>query len=321
MNKKNTFVLMTTALTMLSSVVLAGESDHGSHMTKSSSEKSNDDMSMDGMNGMDVGRDHKMSKSSHGSHKTMKPMSMSKARAQGGSAPENARDPHANSGGYKRDPLRRLVLADEYTFYKVMVNRLEVTRSEGVTAQVFDMQAWYGYDYNRLVFKSEGDISGNSLEEASTELLWGHAVATFWDAQLGLRYDNGEGKNRSWLAMGMQGLAPYWFELDTTFYIADDLNTSFSLEAEYELLITQKLILQPRLETTLYGKSDAARGLGSGLSDASFGIRLRYEFKREIATYVGVEWQSKFGGTADMAKKANIATSDKIAVAGLRIWF
>lgn len=317
---------------ILTTSVWAAESDHSDHMSMSSDSSDKNDMSMDNMKMENDGKP--MTNEEHGNHNNMQhhdmnmPMSMtgtgmtmSNESAQGGSAPANARDPHAYSGGYKRDPLRRLKFADEYMFYKVMLDRLEVARSDGQTSEVFDLQAWYGYDYNRLVFKTEGDISDKTLEEASTELLWGHAIATFWNTQLGLRYDNGEGANRSWLAMGVQGLAPYWFELDTTFYVGEDIRTSLSIEAEYELLITQKLILQPRFETTLYGKSDAEKGVGSGLSDASLGLRLRYEFKREIATYVGFEWQSKFGDTADLAKASGASKSDNVLVAGLRVWF
>ncbi|MBT8128902.1 MAG: copper resistance protein B, partial [Gammaproteobacteria bacterium] len=127
--------------------------------------------------------------------------------------------------------------------------------------------------------------------------------------------------DRAWLAFGVQGLAPYWFELDAAAYIGEAGRTAFTLEAEYELLLTQKLILQPRIETNWYGKRDAARGLGDGLSDLSAGLRLRYEIRREFAPYLGVEWARKFGETEDFARAAGLDPDETRFVAGLRFWF
>jgi len=239
---------------------------------------------------------------------------------QGGSAPADARDPHAYSDGYGFPETPRLVLADEHTLASLLVNRLESVNTDDNSSVTYDLQAWYGRDYDRAVLKAEGDIDSNKLDDATTELLWGHAVATFWDTQLGVRYDSGEGPNRTWLAFGVQGLAPYWFELDVTGYVRESGRTALTLEAEYELLLTQKLILQPRLETDWYGKRDANRGLGSGVSDLSVGLRLRYEVRREFAPYVGVEWARKFGDTEDFARAAGQDPDETRFVAGLRFW-
>lgn len=242
-------------------------------------------------------------------------------RMQGGSAPPDARDPHAYSDGYDFGPIPRPRLADEHSFGSLMVDRLEAVRNDDNTWSVYDLQGWYGRDYDRVVLKAEGEVDNGTIEEASTELLWGHAIASFWDAQLGLRHDSGEGPNRSWLAVGVQGLAPYWFELDATAYVGESGRTAIGFEAEYELLLTQKAILQPRLEANLYSKDDNERGLGSGLADVSVGLRLRYEFRREIAPYLGIEWTGLFGDTEDKARAAGQATSDTVVVAGLRFWF
>lgn len=242
--------------------------------------------------------------------------------AQGGSAPANARDPHAYSGGYTLEPKnKRLVLADEHNFGSLIVDRLEAASNSGSTAINYDMQAWFGRDYNRLVFKAEGSIEGGSLEEASSELLWGRALSTFWDTQLGVRFDSGDGPNRSWLAFGIQGLAPYWFEVDITAYLGQEGRTALGMEAEYEILLTQKLILQPRFEAVLYGKDDIPLGIGSGLSELSAGLRLRYEFRREIAPYLGVEWAGKYGNTADLSRAAGQDTKETRFVTGIRFWF
>ncbi len=247
---------------------------------------------------------------------------------QGGSAPPDARDPHAASGGYTLESgpyvlpgPRQLRMADEDSFGALLVDRLERGYSSDGNATAYDVQAWFGRDFDRLVIKAEGDIARGKLQEARTELLWGHAVATFWDTQLGARYDSGVGPDRGWLAFGVQGLAPYWFEVDAAAYVGSNGRTALRLGAEYELLLTQKLILQPRIEVNLYGKSDAARDIGSGLSDAAAGLRLRYEFTRQFAPYVGVERAGKFGQTADLARAAGETTNETRWVAGVRFWF
>lgn len=246
---------------------------------------------------------------------------------QGGKAPADARDPHAYSDGYtltegpyaKPGP-RQLKLADEHAFWSVLGDRLEY--QEDSESTVYDVQAWYGTTYNRFVIKAEGDIADGTLEESSTDLLWGHALNAYFDTQLGVRLDQYDaGKDRQWLALGVQGLAPYWFELDVTAYVGDNGRTAVSAEAEYELLLTQRLILQPRAELNLYGKDDPESGLGSGLSDLALGLRLRYEFSRQFAPYIGVEWTDTYGDTADYRRAASDDTSDTQIVAGLRFWF
>lgn len=237
---------------------------------------------------------------------------------QGGSAPADARDPHAYSGGYTRGSLR---LGDEHNFASLLVDRLETAKGDDGSATAYDLFAWYGGTYDRAWLKAEGDIDGGELEDARTELLWGHAVAAYWDTQLGVRYDSGEGPDRGWLAMGVQGLAPYWFEVEATAYVGEEGRTALRLGAEYELLLTQKLILQPRIEANVYGKSDVERDLGRGLSDLHAGLRLRYEIRREFAPYLGIEWARKFGDTADLARDAGEDVSDTRLVAGLRFWF
>ena len=165
-------------------------------------------------------------------------------------------------------------------------------------------------------------MARGKLQDARTELLWGHAIAPFWDSQLGVRYDSGgSAPVRKWLALGVQGLAPYWFELDAAAYLGEDGRTALRLGGEYEILLTQRLILQPRVEVNVYGKDDAARDIGSGLSGAAAGLRLRYEIKRQFAPYFGVERSSKFGKTADLVRATGTPTGETRWVAGVRYWF
>ncbi|MBI2778272.1 MAG: copper resistance protein B [Gammaproteobacteria bacterium] len=240
---------------------------------------------------------------------------------QGGSAPPDARDPHAHSDGYDFGPIPRPRMGDEDKFGSLLIDQFERVVARDNSFTFYNLQARFGRDYDRAVLKAEGNTDGGKFRDAHTELLWGHAVAPFWDTQLGARYDSGTGPDRRWLAFGVQGLAPYWFNVEATAYAGEQGRSMLRFATEYELLLTQKMILQPRVEANLYGMRDIERALGSGLSDLAVGLRLRYEIRREFAPYVGVEWASKFGGTADYARNAGQKTAEARAVAGVRFWF
>jgi copper resistance protein B len=251
-------------------------------------------------------------------------------QGQGGPAPVDARDPHAYSGGYTLETgpyalpgTRQLRMADEHNFGSILFNRLE--RGYGrnnSSSTIYDTQLWFGRDYDRLVIKAEGDMDRGKVQEARTEVLWGHAVAPFWDAQAGLRYDSGGIEpERKWLTLGVQGISPYWFEVDAAAYVGESGRTALRLGAEYEILFTQKLILQPRVEVNFYSQDDTAREIGSGLANGTAGLRLRYEINRQFAPYVGVEGSGKFGKTADLARNSGANTSDTRWVAGVRFWY
>jgi copper resistance protein B len=245
-----------------------------------------------------------------------------------GLAPADARDPHAYSGGFVRGsgPYalpdgNKLTLADEHAFGSLLADQFEAVRTDGDTSAAYELQGWYGRTYDRLVLKAKGEYDAGQFHEARTELLWDHAVAAFWGAQLGLRHDGGEGPNRRWLAFGVQGLAPYWFELYLAGYLGESGRTALRLEAKYELLFTQRLVLQPKLEMDFYGKADPERDLGSGLAETKAALRLRYEWRREFAPYIGVEWLRRYGGTKALARAQGQDDSQTRYLAGLRFWF
>jgi len=246
---------------------------------------------------------------------------MSESTVQGGSAPADARDPHAYSDGYTFGAGPKLRLGDEHNFASLLFDRLESVRTSDTTATVYDLMAWYGRDYDRAVLKAEGHIEDGKAEESSLELVWSHAIMAYWDTQLGIRHDSGVGPDRNWLAFGVKGLAPYWFEVDATAYIGTEGRTAMGIEAEYEIPFTQQLILQPRIETMLYGKEDIENGIGKGLAEITLGMRLRYEFIREFGPYIGVEWKSLQGETASMARDAGLDTRETLYIAGVRMWF
>ncbi len=203
----------------------------------------------------------------------------------------------------------------------VLFDQLEWRNTSEGNAAVWDAQGWYGGDYNKLWARSEGEHVGGSTQNARVDLLWDHTFARWWSVQTGGRQDFGGGPGRTWAALGVQGLAPYWFDTEATFYVGEQGRTALRLKSEYELLFTQRLILQPEAEANLYGKADPARQLGSGLSDLEIGLRLRYEIQRQFAPYVGVVWSRQFGGTADRVRESGGDPSDVQFVAGVRAWF
>ena len=210
---------------------------------------------------------------------------------------------------------------DDPLLFKVMLDQVETRGSGDDRQDSWDAQAWVGKDLHKLWFKSQGDRVFGRTEDAEIQLLYSKAVSTYWDVQAGIRHDFEPSPTRSWLAIGINGLAPYFFEIDTAFFIGESGRTALRVEADYELLLTQKLVLTPDIEANLYGKDDPAIGIGSGLSDLEAGLRLRYEIRREFAPYIGINWTREYGRTADFSRAAGKSTSDTQFVVGLRAWF
>jgi copper resistance protein B len=181
--------------------------------------------------------------------------------------------------------------------------------------------SWFGGDIDRLWIRAAGESGDGQVESASMHALWGRSVSRWWDVVAGVRQDIRPGDPQTWAAVGIQGLAPYWFEVEATGYLGADARTRLGLEAEYDLLLTNRLVLQPVIEADIYGKSDPGRGIGAGLSTIEAGLRLRYEVRRELAPYAGVTWQRSFFGTADRARAAGEDVSGARLAIGLRTWF
>ncbi|HEX7129632.1 MAG TPA: copper resistance protein B [Rhodanobacteraceae bacterium] len=232
-------------------------------------------------------------------------------------AGESPRSPDY-SDGYRRGPMPGMDMSDESTQGMLLLDQLEYARdSHGGDAGFVDGEAWYGRDFDKLWVKFEGRFG----DEIRAEALWDHAATPFWDTQLGVRHDSGAGPGRTWAAFGVQGLAPFGIETEATFYAGQDGRTALRVQFEYEQAITQRLILQPKLEMNFYGKGDPQRGIGPGLADADLGLRLRYEVTRQFAPYVGVAWLQHYGRTADLARARGEHAGSVQLVAGLRLWF
>ena len=213
-------------------------------------------------------------------------------------------------------------MMDNAIFAHVLFDQLE-GRSDGAKTDFrWDAQGWLGTDYDKLWIKSEGFVRSNgAIDDGRHEFLYDHAITTYFDLQAGLRSDLDSRPSRHWAALGIQGLAPYFFDLEATAYVSDQGHLAGRVQASYDLLITQRLILQPEAELNFYSKSDPARLVGAGLSDIDAGLRLRYEFSRKVAPYLGVAYEGKFGQTAGFARRAGDGTGAVRFAFGVRMWF
>nr|WP_245409643.1 copper resistance protein B [Allosphingosinicella vermicomposti] len=219
----------------------------------------------------------------------------------------------------------RAGLAEEHgsiETFKFLLDRGEVKIRNGSEGYLWDAQAWYGGDIDKLWVKSEGEGSfGGDFEEAEVQALWSRAIDPWFDLQVGVRQDFQSGPDRTHLVLGVQGLAPYWFEVDGAVFVSNKGDVTARLEGEYDLRITQKLILQPRLELELAMQDVPELGIGSGISSGELGARLRYEIVPEFAPYVGVEYERAFGDTARFAADEGEGRDAFSFLVGLRAWF
>ena len=267
--------------------------------------------------------------------------------AMGHGAPPSRPDPHADHAAMghalpdlpadaaPRTPIPALTAADRAAAFPPvsghaahdrgihsywLADRLEWQDTDD-DALAWEGVAWIGGDVDRVWLRSEGEAAEGVVEHANVEVLYGHATSAWWDVVAGLRHDFGEGPSRTWAAVGVQGLAPYKFEVQATAYVGDGGRTAASLEAEYDTLISNRLILQWTGEAMLHGRDDPSRGIGSGLSTVEAGARLRYEVTRRFAPYVGLQWERAFGRTAGLRRDDGHAVDDTRLVAGIRFWF
>jgi copper resistance protein B len=185
----------------------------------------------------------------------------------------------------------------------------------------WEIEGWYGGDINRFAFKSEGEgRSGEGVASAEIQLLYSRAVARYTDVQAGLRYDL-EPRGRAYATVGVDALFPYWFEAEGALFLSDKGDLLARAEGSYDFRLTQRLILQPRAELEFAAQDIPESQIGSGLSTAELGLRLRYEIRREFAPYVGVSYERSFGDTAEFARAHGEDVESTRFVVGLRAWF
>jgi copper resistance protein B len=204
----------------------------------------------------------------------------------------------------------------------VLFDQLEYRVQDGEDIAAWDGQAWYGGDYNKIWFKTLGEVSGgDEVEQAEVQLLYSRLIGYYWDFQGGVRYDFSPDPSRVYGVIGLQGLAPGYFELDLQGFVSEEGDVSARLEAEYDLLITQRLVLQPKAEVNVAVQRVPELGIGRGINDVELGLRLRYEFVREFAPYIGVSWERRLGETADFAREEGEDIDNLAFVAGVRFWY
>jgi copper resistance protein B len=202
----------------------------------------------------------------------------------------------------------------------VLFDRLEGWNEHG-GGQAWEAQAWIGTDAHKLWLRSEGEREAGRTHDADVEVLYGRPIARWWDIVVGVRQDTRPGPSRTSAAIGVMGVAPYKFEVEATAYLDGDGRLSAKAEAEYELLLTNRLILQPLVEAQWHARDDRARGIGAGLGKVEAGLRLRYEITRRFAPYVGLVHERRFGGTADLLRDEGESVEETRVVAGVRFWF
>lgn len=205
---------------------------------------------------------------------------------------------------------------------QILVEQFEYRFQDGKDVMAWDGQAWYGGDYEKIRLKTEGAFKpGEGVEDAEVQLLYARLLGYYWDIQAGVRHDFRPKPSRSYGVIGLQGLAPGYFEIDLNGFVSEDGDVSARFKAEYDLLITQRLILQPKAEINLAFQDVPELGVGQGLNDIELGLRLRYEITREFAPYVGVAWHRKLGETANMARHEGEDADELSILAGVRFWF
>ncbi|MDR1075088.1 MAG: copper resistance protein B [Xanthomonadaceae bacterium] len=218
-------------------------------------------------------------------------------------------DPHAMEHGSGFNSLIR-------------INRMEAWNADRGTGQAWELRAWFGTDIDRLWLRSDGERSGGRTGSASLEVLYGRSVAPWWDVVAGVRHDFRPIESQTWAAIGVQGMAPYKFEISATAYIGEHGHAAAAFEIGYDLLLTNRLVLQPSLEGEFSLKQDAGRGLDDGLNRAEIGLRMRYEISRRFAPYIGIVHERRFSRIAVPGVGDDAGNSrDTRWVAGVRLWF
>ena len=207
-------------------------------------------------------------------------------------------------------------------FSKIIFNLAEYQIRDGKDGYRWDGEGWFGGDINRLVIKTEGEGTfREGIDSAEVQALYSRAIGPYFNLQAGVRHDFQPSPTRTYATVGFEGLSPYMFEVEGAAFISEKGDVLGRLEGYYDQRITQRLILQPRVELNLSAQDVPENRLGAGLTNAELGLRLRYEFVREFAPYIGVSYDAKTGRTADFARADGKHATSTSLVAGVHFWF
>jgi len=205
--------------------------------------------------------------------------------------------------------------------------KAEFRTGDAPDAAVFDTEGWIGGDFQRFWWKAEGEqeSKGAKAGRVEAQALYSRLVSPFWDFQTGVRVDRHySGRTRrttGYFVIGFEGLAPYWFDVEPALFLSEKGKASFKLTSSYDQLITQRWVIQPRIDLNAAFQDDPKRNVAAGINDAEFSVRLRYDISRQFSPYVGVTWRRVLGATAGLARRAGEDLSTTSAVFGLRTWF
>jgi len=238
---------------------------------------------------------------------------------QGGKAPADARDPNAYSDGYDYGTMLGMEQADKIRTNSLLGDQLEFTHGRGGDGFAWDIHDAYGPDEWKLLLRTEGAVVSNKVDfTTGAEALWWRPLTAFWGTTLGVHQDFGPGSHTS-LAFGIEGLAPYWVQIEATGYVDETGRFSTRLKGFYDVLLTNRLILTPEAEANLFSKATTQRAVGAGFSNIELSVRLRYEFSRSFAPYIGFDWDRALGDSIGQRIREGEPTNDGKFVAGLRV--
>ncbi|MFT5397818.1 MAG: copper resistance protein B [Planctomycetota bacterium] len=215
----------------------------------------------------------------------------------------------------------RAAVEDDPLLVMTKIDQLEIRDSDEGNVTAWEGSLWMGKDYDKFWIKTEGERTSEGTETAEIQLLYGRAVDPNWDLVVGLKHDAYPEPSRDWFAIGFSGVAPYFFEVDSSLFIGENGQANLRFQAEYELMLTQKWVLSPEIEMNWFSEADEVVGIGKGFANLEAGLRLRYEINRQLAPYIGINHERLLGDTKDLAKSANAETDATQVVGGVAFWF
>lgn len=226
------------------------------------------------------------------------------------------------SDGYQNTASHHMMSSPN--FWSVDAEKLELAHDDfnQQTHGQYELKLWYGNDYHRLYLNTSGEITPDDLEQASTSVMWWRPFSTYWNTTLGIKQDYvADSADQTWLGGGISGLAPYWFDIETTLYGSTEGNSQLEFNASYDLNISQKWVLQPHIELLAYGKTSTEHRYGAGLAEVNTSVRLRYEITPQLAPYIGFEHEQFVGKTATLYKNHGDNSRSRNILLGLRFWY
>lgn len=261
----------------------------------------------------------------HSQHGAAPPAASGDAEVGNEAAPPVASDYAADRvfPARRMEPSRAALLGEgRFQTSTLKIDRLEYRAVDGRDGYAWEAEAWTGGDINRFVLATEGEGEfGHKPETAELSALWRHAIDPYFNLELGVRHDFRPAPHRTYAVAGISGLAPYWFEVSGQLLVSNKGDVHARFEAEHDMRLTQRLILQPAVEIDIAMQDVPELDIGGGIEKIELGARLRWQINRKLGPYVGVHWERKLGGTAAFARAEGEMVSGVSLLFGIRTWF